>query len=111
MLVITSFLEQQAIRAGEHFNSTQRNVISVIVFISNMFVLGLPVLRTLTEVPLASRARRAVSVCVRKDNTPVPPPTLQPPREAAREWPAVQQSPMKMVVGEIAMLVLCPDCP
>ena len=57
MLVITSFLEQQAIRAGQAFDSALRDIISVIVFICNVFVFGLPVFRTLTESRVSSHGK------------------------------------------------------
>jgi hypothetical protein len=103
MLVITSFLEEQAIRAGQAFDSAQRNVISYIVFISNMFVLGLPVIRTLSEVPLVSKVKKVVSLCVRKDSsdTPVPATFVLPPSQAARLVPTLQSPPLPIAVGEI----------
>ena len=69
MLIITSFLEQQAIEAGETFDSTQRNVISVLIFIANMLVVGLPVLRSLAAGGITGKATRALTRCVGKDKS------------------------------------------
>jgi hypothetical protein len=114
MLIITSFLEQQAIRAGQAFNSAQRNVISVIVFISNMFVLGLPVIRALADSPILSRVKKFLSLCVRKDdsNDLVPGFVLPPIPEAAREVPTVLPPTQRLISGDIATVqVLFPDVP
>jgi hypothetical protein len=102
MLVITNFLEDQAIRAGQAFDSAQRNVISFIVFVSNMFVIGLPVIRTLAEADLTSRAKRAMSLCVSKKSLDDLAPVLiiQPLPEAASDLP----SALPIVLGDIAAL-------
>ena len=106
MLVITSFLEEQAIRAGQAFDSAQRNVISYIVFISNMFVLGLPVIRTLSEVPFMSKAKKVVSLCVRKDSSDasVPVSAVQPPRESGNEALTLLPHPPQFMMGDIASM-------
>ncbi len=68
MLIVTSFLEQQAIQAGENFDSTKRDVISVIVFIANMAVIGLPFLRALAAGHFISNAKSSMEICLGKDD-------------------------------------------
>jgi hypothetical protein len=63
MLVVTKYLEDQAIRAGESFDTSQRDVISVIVFLANMIVLGLPLLSALAAVRIPTSATRAMACC------------------------------------------------
>jgi hypothetical protein len=52
MLIITASLEEAAKRAGQKVDARERDVISIVLLVSNMFVIGLPVFRTLMAGPL-----------------------------------------------------------
>jgi hypothetical protein len=52
MLIITASLEEAAKRAGQQVDTREHDIISIIMFVSNMFVIGLPVLRTFMAGPL-----------------------------------------------------------
>jgi hypothetical protein len=49
MLIITSDLEDAAKRAGETFDSTERDIISLLIFIANMLVMAVPGLKLLSD--------------------------------------------------------------
>lgn len=49
MLIITADLEAAAIRAGETFDSRERDIISSVIFIANMLVMAVPAWKTLAD--------------------------------------------------------------
>ena len=49
MLIITADLEDAAKRAGEPFDSSERDIISLIIFIINMLVMAIPCLKFLSD--------------------------------------------------------------
>ena len=102
MLVITAFLEQQAVRAGEAFDTTQRDVISVIVFIANVIVIGLPVLRTLSE---SSIPGRAAAACRPRSRRPAAGPAAPPPAAAPADLPPPLPRPTELgTYGDFAFI-------
>jgi hypothetical protein len=48
MLVNSGYEEDASVQAGDKYNSSQRDVISLILFLSNIFVLGFPLALLLT---------------------------------------------------------------
>ena len=54
MLIITASLEDEARRAGQAFDTTEREIISVLVFLANMSVFVVPPLRLLSEFDIIS---------------------------------------------------------
>ena len=49
MLIITAELEDAAKRAGEDYDFSERNTISVIVFLANIFILALPIVQEMPD--------------------------------------------------------------
>ena len=49
MLIVTADLEDAAIRAGEDFDSSQRDIISSLIFIANMLVMAIPGVKVLSD--------------------------------------------------------------
>ena len=56
MLIVTNYIDEAAIQAGEAVDSTQRNAISFVMFVANLLVLGLPPLQALANSPLSAKA-------------------------------------------------------
>ncbi len=49
MLIVTASLEDAAMRAGEDFDSTERDIITSLIFIANMLVMAVPCLKFLSD--------------------------------------------------------------
>ncbi len=61
MLIITANLEDAAKRAGEVFDSTERDIVSSLIFIANMLVMAIPVFKFLSDVRVIEKATAAIS--------------------------------------------------
>ena len=64
MFVLTDFLEKQAIAAGETFDSLQRDAISVVIFVANLLVVGLPIIRGLAKTGIPSIVVMTLTSCL-----------------------------------------------
>ncbi len=61
MLIVTANLEDAAKRAGEGFDSTERDIISSLIFIANMLVMAIPAFKFLSDVRVFEKATAAIS--------------------------------------------------
>ncbi len=55
MLIISSYLEDFARDAGQPIDTSEREIISAVVFVANLLVIALPPLHAIVKGPLLSR--------------------------------------------------------